>query len=355
MKFFFAFLFLLSAFSINVFAQADKPFEASNFQKELMNLLENTKQPDCHDAAKGFETSWLKLNGTQQNSVIEIANQMRTRKMLVIPYFRDFVVALNAYAGGKITSNTFDQWSETLKLLIASLPKGNNKAFQSYIDFSRSMFTENALKIAPGRTWKITATDFTLDFIDGKPVAIISGTDMLGITNGDTIIIYETAGKFYPIDNVWMGTKGKIDWTRAGLDAAQVHARFGKFQIDCDKSEFIIDSVLMSYQPFLNDELEGSLRDKLLANNTPETSSYPRFVSYNPNVLIDNVADNATLRGAISIEGSKLSCSGGKDFKAQLELRRYDNETGIRASANTFVIRKFEEIFSPSAPPLLVA
>ena len=57
MKFFFASLILLSVFSNSVYAQADKPFEASNFQKELMNLLENTKQPDCHDAAKGFETS----------------------------------------------------------------------------------------------------------------------------------------------------------------------------------------------------------------------------------------------------------------------------------------------------------
>lgn len=64
------------------FAQSDKAFEASNFQKELMNLLDNTKQPDCQAAAKNFENSWLKLNGSQQNSMIEIANLMRTRKCL---------------------------------------------------------------------------------------------------------------------------------------------------------------------------------------------------------------------------------------------------------------------------------
>ena len=349
MKLFFRIFFLLFFITSFASAQSDKAFEASNFQKELMNLLNNTKQPDCEAASKSFENSWLKLNGSQQNSMIEIANLMRTRKMLVLPYFRDFVVAVNAYAGGKISSNTFDEWSSTLKQLISNLPKGNNKAFQEYIDFSKSIFTENALNIAPGRTWKITATEFTLDYIDNVPVAIISSTDLLGITNGDTLIIHNTSGKFFPIDKMWLGTKGMVDWSRAGLDATQVHARFDGFKIDLDKNEYSVDSAYMTYEPFLKQELKGQFQDKLLANNTPENSSYPRFISYNHDILIDNIADNAALRGAISIQGSKLSCSGGKDFRAILELKRYDNAIGVRAFSNTFVIKKFEDIYAPQA------
>ena len=349
MKLFFQFSVLLLFVSPFSFAQSDKAFEASNFQKELMNLLDNTKQPDCQAAAKNFENSWLKLNGSQQNSMIEIANLMRTRKMLVVPYYRDFVIAVNAYAGGKISSNTFDEWSSTLKQLITNLPKGNNKAFQEYIDFSKSIFTDNALNVAPGRTWKITATEFTLDFIDNLPVAIISSTDLLGITNGDTIIIHNTSGKFYPIDKMWIGTKGMVDWSRAGMDGTQVFAKFDAFKIDLDKSEYAVDSAYMTYQPFLKQELMGKFQDKLLANNSEDKSSYPRFISYDHSILIDNIADNAALRGAISIQGSKLSCSGGKDFKAELVLKRYDNAVGVRAYANTFVIKKFEDIYSPAA------
>ena len=349
MKLFFRITFLLLFISTVTVAQTEKPFEASNFQKEMMNVLNNTKQPDCQDAAKAFETSWLKLNGSQQNSVIEIANLMRTRKMLVLPYFRDFVVSLNAYAGGKISSGTFDEWSSTLKQLIANLPKGNNKSFQEYIDFSQSLFSKNALNIAPGRTWEITATDFTLDYIDNLPVAIISSTDLLGITNGDTVIIHNTSGKFYPVDKMWYGTKGLVDWSRAGLDPSLVYANFDAFKIDLDKSEYTVDSAMMNYSPFLKKELRGQFQDKLLANNTPDASSYPRFISYDNNILIDNIADNAALRGAISIQGSKLSCSGTKDSKAMLELKRYDGALGVRAYANTFVIKKFEDIYSPQA------
>ena len=331
------------------FAQTDKPFEASNFQKEMIQLLENTQQQDCKDAAKGFESSWLKLNGSQQNSVIEIANMMRTRKMLVIPYFRDFVMSINAYSTGTISSNTFDQWSETLKQLITNLQKGNNKNFQAFIDFSKDIFGQNALNIAPGRTWKITATEFTLDYIDGKPVAVIPETDLLGITNGDTIIVHHTMGKYFPVDNMWEGKKGMIDWSRAGLDPNNVYATFYKFQIDCEKSEFTVDSATLTYAPILEDQLTGKLIDKLLANNTPETSGYPRFYSYDGNIFIKNIGDNATLHGGITIEGSKMSCSGGKDFKAELTLRRYDGAVGVKARANSFVLKKFEEIYSPQA------
>ena len=62
--------------------------------------------------------------------------------------------------------------------------------------------------------------DYTVEYKDDKPVFMFPSTDLIGTSNVDTITIKNESGKYYPMENLWIGTKGNITMQRTGFDPA---------------------------------------------------------------------------------------------------------------------------------------
>ena len=315
--------------------------------------MNTTKREDCAQAAKDFAVAWTVFSSDQKQLIITMANMMKERRMLTEPYFINFFQALNGFTKSKQQSGTFDEWSDVLKQVINGLTKGNNKPYELFIEFSNALFSKNALYISASKTWQSTSNDYNLGYKNGIPYITFSDLSLMAYTDGDTIYIHETAGTFFPFETKWVGKKGVVSWSRAGLDSNNVTTRFNRYEVDCNKSEYTVDTAYMTYLPFIKNELKGRFTDKLLSNNKPATSSYPRFVSYTKDFVIDKLADNAKLVGGIQLQGAKVACSGDKDHKAVLILKRFDGQIGVKAMASEFGIKKFEELNSAQAEVII--
>lgn len=317
--------------------------------KQLTDLLKEPKREDCNDAAAALEKNWTFWDETNLEDISNIANLMKGRKMLVYPYFLNFANALNAYAEAGISKDVFEDWQHVLSDLINGSKQGNNNEYGDFLSFSTDFFKNNALYTSAGKTWQSTSGNYQFKYENGKPSVYFEQLDLIAYTKGDTITIRETEGTYYPLEDIWHGVEGTVDWSRAGLDSSFVYVKFGKYTIDCSQSDYSVDSAKLFYQGLLEQDVLGKFSDKVLIENTAETTSYPRFQSYNHHITLNNLSDKVTFTGGISIEGNKMNGTGDGDQKAVVTIKRYDDKVGVIARSNSFQIKNFEEIISSDA------
>src|ERR1043165_5745467 len=94
------------------FAQTDKSFpdDRTLFLKAVTDMFNETKRDDCKQLAQDLEKEWPSINSSQQGDIIELAQAMRTRKMLVTPYFQKYFTTILAFQGTKQSLDLWDQW-----------------------------------------------------------------------------------------------------------------------------------------------------------------------------------------------------------------------------------------------------
>ena len=349
MRLSFLLIVLLSALTAS--AQQIPAFEtnAENYIKQVSKLLDDTKRDDLKKLSDDFGVTFLQYNSTYQQQIIAISNTMRDRKMLLVPYVIKFFQAVNDFHTSKLPPGILEQWLEIVPQIIVNQKPGNNKQFEQYIDFSIDLFTQNALNSIASKTWKCTSVDYDLLYEKQVPSVSFAATDLFAFLPGDTITIKNTSGRYFPFEGRWEGSKGEVSFERGGLEPDNVFVSFNNYTLDCTKSEYTVDSVMLTYVPYIKNKLVGKFTDKLITNNVPETSTYPRFQSYQRFVNLDNLASNVKYEGGLSLEGGKLNGSGTADQRAKFIITRYDGQVGCVLSALNFSIKKFEDINSNQA------
>ncbi|MEO5675242.1 MAG: hypothetical protein ABIQ74_11410, partial [Chitinophagales bacterium] len=351
------FLFSFIIFQITaIYAQSDKSFpdDRPSFLKSITDLLNETKRDDAKQTAADLEKTWPAISSARQGDIIEIAQAMRARKMLTSPYFQKYFNSILAFQASKQDDYLWDQWKSITLSVISNLRQGNNKKYEDWLDFSLALFTEHALYISQGKTWKFDADDFDLLLENNIPVLKFSEGTILGITEGDSIRVEQTAGKYYPLDNKWSGTRGKSDWVRVGFGPDDAYVTFGAYTIDCSKTEYSVDSVKLYYGAYKKANIAGKFSDKMLSHTTPEHANYPRFVSYKKDLSFDDVAPHVKVFGGLQLNGAKMNLDGTSDHKAMIKIYRFDGLVGIIAKSRHFDIQKDKEINAGQAEIKLV-
>ena len=340
----------------SVLAQSSNNFsdDRTAFLKEAIQLLTDTKREDCRQAADNLEKSWPTLSASAQADIIEIAQAMRSRKMLVTPYFLKFFNTIIAYPLSKQDEDFFENWKQVTLTVLSGLKQGNNKKFEDFLDFSYALFSQHAFYITEGRTWKFDGYDYNLVMEKSDPVLKIADCTIIGISSDDSIRIEETGGSYFPLDNKWTGMKGRVDWSRVGFGTDEVYATFGKYSIDFRQSDYSVDSASLFYEAFNKKNIRGKFSDKILSRANPETSTYPRFESYRKDLEFDDIAPHVKLFGGIALQGAKMNTDGTAEHKAMIKIYRYDKLLGVVAQSKNFDINKNKEINSSQAEVKLI-
>lgn len=338
-------------FFTRLHAQSSGEFsnDPAAFIKEAEQLLTDTKRDDCKQTANELVNAWSTFSASQQYDVIEIANTMRGRKMLVTPYFQKFFNAVVAFRQSKQSDDFFDSWKDITTTVITNQKQGNNKKYEDFLDFSIALFSQHALYISDGRTWKFDTYNYDLILESNNPVLKIEDCTIIGITGKDSLRIEETGGAYYPLEDTWKGLKGRADWTRVGFGTDEVYVTFGKYSIDCRQSDYSVDSASLVYEAYEKKNIKGKFSDKLLSSINPETTTYPRFESYRKDLQFDNIAPHVKLFGGIALQGAKMNANGTADQKATIKIYRYDKLLGVVAKSINFDINKQKEINASEA------
>ncbi len=339
------FLFFLLLFSTgNIFAQQQiKKFtaESTTFLEEIKQFFSDIDNPDQKKEAKTFiETftiAWNtgKFSETQKQQIYITSNQMLKKKMKPIPHFKNYLSAIISFNTSGQPEKSYKAWESSLDKLIN---KSTSSQFINYLEVSDNLFSKNVLYESSTTKWASDNNNYTFEF-DTIPKIMFSSLTLTCYANNDSACIFNTNGIYYPTLFKWLGNGGKVTWQRAGFGADTVYAEMSRYNINLKFSKFSADSVKFYNTNFFTKPLLGSLEEKVRADVTEESASYPRFISYDKRLKIAGIFPNIDYDGGFSMYGSKLMGSGDKDQDAYLIFYR-EGKKFVVTDAKTYIIRK---------------
>lgn len=359
---YYVFTFLFFALCLSqVYGQYSRSFtrDPSLFMEELEVYMESSPREEPTKMFKRLEQA-LKhkpLDSSQILTILDLSNKMRTKRMVQYPHFTDFlefIVNMQDDSTAAKIPIKFDEWLNILNTIINNTRSGQNKSFDKILLFINGLILDHYLYKTRVSSWKSTSDDYQLKFEKGIPKLIINKLDLVGYTTGDTIKIYNTSGVYYPLEHIWKGKNGRIDWSRAGFDANDVYCELSDYEMNLTKSEYEFKNITFYFKTFLNSALEGTVIDKLTPNYRQGITSYPRFSSSKANVSIKNIVENVDYEGGFSLHGSKTIGSGLKAKDATLHFYKQDGSLAVIAVAKEFQINTTKQISSRSAATKII-
>lgn len=356
----FLFFFCL-LFSFMAKAQQIKSFteDPVKFIAEMSNFLDQDDKLDTKDAIKNlsfkkkskeimerFTLVWNvnKFSDKQKKDIYKISNMMLKKKLKAFPHFADYIESLISFANTGKSEKEFNAWQLSLERLMA---RSTSTRFIAYIDMSNSLFNNGEIYKSSTTVWKTDNKEYAIEF-DSVPKVIFSNLKLTCLSNGDSSEIINTKGIYYPTDNTWYGQGGKVTWKRAGFGVDSVYAEVKKYKIEMKSNKFNVDSVLFYNKAYFSKPLLGELEEKVLASQTPERATYPKFESYDKRIQIENLFKNVDYDGGFTMNGAKFIGSGSKDKKAKITMYK-DNKPFIILSSLSYIIRKDRLLSSNAA------
>jgi hypothetical protein len=327
------------------FAQYPKEFPSDNagFGKAYSEFIKTCTRDDCKQVAEKFPTTITSGKASTYFFKIKgITQSMLVKKAPAYPVFMEFATLLMTLDATKAGGAAIDKNFDILQSLIDKAKPGNLKEFNGYIDYLINLYSKNALYYTNTNAWQATG-DYTVDFKDDKPVFIFSSTDLVGISNADTLTIKNERGKYYPMENLWIGSAGMITLQRAGFDPSNNFVNFANHQINFSKSDIIIDSAKFTFKPVVAEVLLGVYTDKLLQAKAQERL-YPKFRSYSNNVNFNTFGKEVKFSGGFELEGTNIYGVGSDTVLPKISLTGKDGKEVVRVSAKRIQVKEFKDI-----------
>ncbi len=340
---FFGILFALVTLSVQ--AQQMKPFTADS-DKYIQELQALFAQGDEKKAEKFFEETVLPIwnsghfSPVQKDRVYKVSNLMVDKKKKAVD-FENYIYTLIAFANSSKSSTDFDAFHDGLEKVVTQLSR---KQFTDYLEMCRGLFTDFVLFDSKSVKWVAKAEQYSLEY-DSIPKVVFGKIDLKAYSKGDSSIIYGTSGVYFPTRQQWQGKGGKVDWVRAGFDAAETYAQLGNYILDVSKPGYTIDSVTFYHPKYLSKPHRGTLTEKILADVKDDKASYPRFDSYDKRIVIKEIFKDVDYSGGFSQHGVKFLGSGTVGFEAMFMFKKKNQitkkvEPFIVARSRAFVIKK---------------
>lgn len=345
-------LFVLASF-VMAAQQRLESFTRDNekFISELSKLFDDVRKGSGKDfIEKQFKPLWIEANPyslKQQQIVFESLDMMLKNKSKVFPEFENYIQALLYFPKSGKSEDDFVQWNTVLAKIIAD--KKNKKYLPEYLATSATLFESKSFFRNSTLDWKSSTNAYKFIY-DSVPCIQFDSFVLKCFSKNDSTVILDTKGTYFLTSDRFVGEKGKVTWTRSGLDPTKTYAEFGSYQIKTKGSSYTIDSV-MFYNEFFDQPLLGQLTDKIIAGKDAESASYPRFESYYKRLKIQNVVKNVDYDGGFTMAGTRLIGSGTVEEPALLTFYR-ESKPFLIASGLEFDIKP-DRVFSPHAAILI--
>ena len=217
--------------------------------------------------------------------------------------------------------------------------------YEQFIDFSTAFFATSTLHKTTSKKWNILTTDYKFSQIEGKPAVSFTDATLICVTPKDSFAIYRTKGDYFPGDEKWEGQSGKVTWERVGLDPNSVYAEFGAYNVDMKLSDYKAESVVFYHKKYFNRPLKGIVKDKITSRVEGEYL-YPQFISYELDIVMKNIAPQATFSSGFSMQGSRMVSFGTQERRAMLDFFSTDGRMIMSARSTSFAIKENEEVNS---------
>lgn len=340
------FIFTLLAgilFTSSIFGQAEKFVEnPETFVEQLNERFKNTSDKKAaKEFIEEFALFWsdtTMLSPEEQMTILKTCNIQAVKRARPYPDYHTYLSTIMIFKKNGHDQQSYTNWHLAVNDLFKDR-KFQLRHFNNLLRLSQEFVLNNTVFETPSVKWKSNNKTLRYTYENEKLSIKISESDLICLAKADSIIIHNTSGVVYPLEEIWYGEKGNINWERAGFHRDSVYANFGNYKIQMDQSDFQVDSVEFYNKHYFDYPLDGSIHHKVLKIDSPQSARYPKFTSTGKRFTIENIHPNINYEGGFSQNGAKFLGSSVDDEPAIITVLKNDT-VFITAKAENFALRK---------------
>ena len=320
------------------------PEERPAFIKQFKEFFTKSKSKQMEKFFDDFE-DYFNASITEEEFPFfrDVCNEMIGKRMSANPYFKNYLTVVLAIKQNETDGAKLNEWNALTLTMLKAIENRKLKPYKDYLKFSDSFYSKKALRYSKqGMKWYYEADSYLMDIEEGVPFVEFEKLNLIGTRGKDSIVILETKGQYYPTQEKWKGSGGKVTWEK--LDQKDVYCLLNEYEIEGKKSLYKAKNVKLIYPAlFPGEEVEGDFQDKVVVRNKSTEGSYPRFSSYDKILKINGIGEGVEYTGGFRLEGNTVYGSGDKENPAKIEVKN-GGKLSFRATTRLFKIRKSERI-----------
>lgn len=336
---FFAGLLLLAAMTVaaqeGIGEQEPKPFPPGI--RETFSSFDRSLRPTAEALADSAQAVWEAggFTESQKDTIAGAVDRLLGGRFSPWPDLGNYLEIILNIRSRQDARQAFARWHEALAYFLQTQTPSRTAEF---IVRSKQLFLENTLFQSSALKWLVRGGSYTFDFINQEPLVNVREANLVCLAYSDSSVIYRTSGQASLGSNAWKGQGGKFTWQRTQLNPEKVYAELKTLNLDLTKALFEADSVTFYHLDFFDEPLQGRIRERVVAEFTPENANFPVFESYQREHQIRDVFPGIHYTGGFTLQGARVEGASASGDYALLEVYRGDTLAIVSRSQN-FVIR----------------
>lgn len=331
---FFSFFFFQTAIA-QKFTQFSE--DSVKYIKELNDYFfsNSANKKEAEEYVLNFSKLWKTpdFSTKYKSAVYKTSNAMLQRKLKPYPYFISYLNAVVNFIDSKQNPEIFNNWQLCTEKIFNSK---NLKNFSEYLEMSENIFESNTFYKSPTYSYRSLETNYKFEF-DSLPKVIFPKFTLIGASpRGDSIVINDIQGIYYPSWGKFIGKGGRLSWARTGV-GNDVYADLIRVSLECKTGGYSSDSATFTGKQYFDVPQKGRVTDKIVTENGDPT--YPRFDSYSKRLVVKNIYPDVDYDGGFGMRGNKFVGTGNTKNPAKLLFKR-NNARFLEISARSFAMTK---------------
>jgi hypothetical protein len=324
-------LFIISGFAFYLASgQELKRFseDPGEFIVEFETFMKKNITQENEEILKNYIDIWNQdtlgfMSADEKKKLIEISNTLLGNSARAYPHFRDFLLSVMSFRRKETRPDEYHAWQEGFINLLNQKKITLSKT-GAFLEFTINLLDSDLIFKSTSTTWKANPPDYR--FVNDKDTLFLEfgEVDLACYSKRDSINLFETHGKYNPVEHEWTGKGGLVTWERGGYSRDSVYARLSGYTINMSKSEYTAEDVVCTNKYFFDKPLRGMLTDKVKLIQSTGDATYPRFDSYQKNFHIKDLYANIDYEGGLSMQGAKLIGTGSQKENAKIYIFRKD-------------------------------
>ena len=336
----FACLFCLALSSASAQLPTSFPENPTEFTAALGEFMTAGKRPDMEASFAAFKTRQKsgQISEARMQRIVRLSNVLAAQRLSPFPYYLHYVDAVTS-ALADPDSLLFDRWHTLAEQTLGAIERGKTKPLGQFLEFSADFMAERAFKRGEGGsvTWRIRGGNYRFDYLDSKPRVVCEAVELIGARKQDSIVVLDANGTYYPLEQIWIGEKGKVTWEAAGLDPS-VYAQLKNFRIEAQKPLFQCDSVLLYYPLYFpKGPVVGKFEHNVVIGGGGQ---FPKFESFDRNLTISKLGEGIEYVGGFRLSGSSLYGYGNKSEPARVTMYNKKRKKVFYGAGELFIIKR---------------
>lgn len=277
--------------------------EIKQFHLTVLKRLENYKNDENTKFLARFGDFWLKteISADRRKDIVEISDMINAKNLAPDPFLTTYLSNAMQLCDSTSKLKGYDAWTKGVKIILAK--KGvSPDIYLNILNSPANIISSKCLFVNDYIRWTADSLSNTYQY-DTTLYLKLPKSKITSYCQRDTVHIYFTSGKYYPLWNTIKGHGGTMYWKASGYDSTKVFANLKSYALLLKQTSQNFDSVTFSYHGLLKHSIIGSLIMSYNDTKNPEQTYYPQFTSYKKDLSLVNLFDSINFVGGLSLKG----------------------------------------------------